>query len=157
MTHDESGVVVDDGAQDGLGGAVVLGEDPGSVHEVADPEVVDVFHLVGLSEVGAFLDWEPCVGFDDPQQGVVVDRRLAQEVFFSEDFIELLHGEVRVGLALDLNDLEKGVVEAPGPSAVGAAFGFEGVEAVFAVLFEPSLHGGDRILSQAVVGKVVLS
>lgn len=138
MAHDDAGVIVDDGAEDGLGGSVLFGEDARSVHEVADPEVVDVFHLVGLALVGALLDGEPAVVFDDPEQGVVVDRGIAQEALIAEGLVELLDGEVRIGLALDLDGFEQGVVEAPGPSAIGAGPGLEGVEAAFAVLGEPA-------------------
>ena len=156
VAHDDTGVVVDNGAEDGLGGAVLVGGNAGPVHEVADPEVVDVFHLVGLSPVGAALYGEPAVVFDDPEKRIVVDRGVSQEVLVPEGLVELLHGEVGIGLALDLDGFEQGIVEAPGPSAVGTGPGLEGVEAALAVLGEPGLHGGDGVPPQAVAGEVVL-
>ena len=106
MADHHAGVVVDDGAQDGLDRAVV-GADLRAVHEVADPEVVDVIHLKGFAHIGALLDREPALGFNDSEQGVVVDGGIPQQVLVPKLFIESLCGEVGVGLALDLDDLEQ--------------------------------------------------
>jgi len=54
VTHHHTGVIIDDGAQNGLHGPFSV-LDPGAVHEVAYPQVVDSFHLVGLPDIGAGL------------------------------------------------------------------------------------------------------
>jgi len=155
MAHHHAGVVVDDGAQDGLKRSVV-GTDLGSVHEVADPQLIEVVHLVGLSGIGAFLDRKPPLGFHHPEQGVVVDRGIPQQVLIPKLFIESLCGEVGIGLALDLDHLEQGLIQASGSSPVRAVLGLEGIESPFTVLPEPGLHGGDTDFFQTIAGKVML-
>ena len=54
MSYHHAGVIVEDGAQDRFEGSV-LGANLGPMHEVADPEVIDIIHLVGFSHIGAGL------------------------------------------------------------------------------------------------------
>ena len=113
MAHHHAGVVIEDGAEDGLGRAMG-GTDLGAVHEVRDPEVIDVFDFVGLAYIGSILEKEPSLLFDHPEQGVVVNRRLAQQILISKHFIKFLHRQGGMGLALDLNRLEQIFLEAFG-------------------------------------------
>jgi hypothetical protein len=82
---------------------------------------------------------------------------LAEQPLISKRFIEFLGGEVRVGFALDLDDFEGVLIEASGSAPVCSVFGFEGIKASLAVLFEPGLHGGDPDFSQAIAGEEVLA
>ncbi|RLB13914.1 MAG: hypothetical protein DRG63_09410 [Deltaproteobacteria bacterium] len=68
-----------------------MGADLGAVHEVTDPEVINIVHFKGFAHIGALLGYKPPFGFNDPQQGVVVNRGLTQEPLISKLFIELLH------------------------------------------------------------------
>jgi len=149
-------VIVEDGAQNGLDRAVV-GADGRAVHEVTDPEVIDIIDLEGFAHIAAFYDGKPPLGFHDPQQGVVVNGGLAQEIVIPKLFIELLNGERGVGFAFDFDDFEGLFIEAFGPTPICAAFGFEGIKALQAVLFEPGFHGGDLDFSQAIAGEEVLA
>lgn len=88
------------------------------MHEVANPEVVDVVHLEGFAYIGSLLDREPTLGFDHSEEGVVVDRGIPQEPLIPELFVEFLCGVVRVGLALDFDDLEPLIVQSPGSSPI---------------------------------------
>jgi|GEM_PF-5433766 hypothetical protein len=97
---------------------VRLWERTRSVHEVADPEVVDVVHFKGFPHIGALLDREPPLGFDHPQEGVVVDRGIPQEPLIPKLLVEFLCGVVRVGLALDFDHLEPLLIQAPGSSPI---------------------------------------
>ena len=69
MSHDHTGVVIEDGAEDGLGRAVG-GADLGAMHEIRDPEIIDVLYFVGLAHIGPILEGEPSLLFDDPEQGI---------------------------------------------------------------------------------------
>jgi hypothetical protein len=89
MAHHHAGVIVEDGAQDGFDRAVV-GADGRAVHEVAHPQVIDVIHLEGFAHIGAFFGCKPPLGFHDPEQGVVVNRGLAEEILISQVLIESL-------------------------------------------------------------------
>ena len=80
--------------------------DLGAVHEVANPELVYVFHLVGLSLIGAVFEIEPALLFDHSEKGVVVDGGLTQKPLGLKVLIEFLDGEEGIGLALDLDGLE---------------------------------------------------
>ena len=73
MADHHAGVIIDDGAEDGFGRAVV-GADLGAMHEIRDPEVVDVIHLEGFAHIGAIFERKPALGFNDPEKGIVVDR-----------------------------------------------------------------------------------
>jgi len=66
MTHHHAGVVIEDGTEDGLGRAV-RGADLGPVHEIRDPEIVDVVDFVGLAHIGPILKREPSLFFDHPE------------------------------------------------------------------------------------------
>jgi len=156
MTHHHAGVIIKDSAQDRLDGAVV-GADLGAVHEVADPEVIDIVHLKSFAHIGALFDREPTLSLKDPEQGIVVNGGLAQEILISKIFIELLNGERGIGFAFDLDDFEGLLIEASRSSPIGSASGFEGVKASLAVFSEPGFHGGDRDFAQAIAGKVVFS
>jgi len=46
------------------------------------------------------------LGRDDPEEGVVVNGGIAEEVLIPEVFIKLLHGPIGIGLAFDLDGLE---------------------------------------------------
>ena len=142
MTDHHAGVVIEDGAEDGLGRAIG-GADLGAVHEIRDPEIVDVVHFVGLAHIGPILERKPSLLFDHPEQGVVVNGRVSQQILIPKHFIEFLHRQGGMGLALDLNGLEQTLVEAFGSSPIGAVFGLEGIKAPFAVLPEPGLHRGN--------------
>jgi hypothetical protein len=156
MPDHHAGVIVEDGAQDGFDRAVV-GADRRAVHEVSDPQVINIVHLEGFAHIAAFGECKPSLGFHDPQQGVVVNGGLAQEILVPKIFIELLNGERGVGFAFDFDDVEGLLIEAFGPASVCAAFGFEGIKALLAVLLEPGFHGGDFDFSQAIAGEEVLA
>ncbi len=66
MAHYHTGVVIEDGAEDGLGRAI-RGTDLGAVHEIRDPEVIDVIHFIGLAHIGPLLEREPPMLFDHPE------------------------------------------------------------------------------------------
>ena len=51
--------IIEDGAEDGFGRVRGGGADLGAMHEVADPEIIDVVHFVGLADIGALLPGEP--------------------------------------------------------------------------------------------------
>jgi hypothetical protein len=82
-------VVIEDGAQDGLDRAVVRA-DRRAVHEVAEPQIIDIVYLEGFAHIGAFFGGKPPLGFDDSEQGVVVDGGLTEETLVSQLFIEFL-------------------------------------------------------------------
>jgi len=155
VPHDHAGMIVDHGAEDGLLGAV-LNLHPGAVEEVAYPEFVDVVQFVGLARVGSVFQGEPAPGFDDPQQGVVVNRRIPQKALFPEVFIELLGGQSGIGPAFDLDCPNHLLVQAPGSSPVRSFAGFEGVKSAASVLPQPGLQRGDADFFQTIAGKVVL-
>ncbi len=89
MAHDHAGVVIEDGAEDRLGRAM-SGADLGAMHEIRDPEIIDVFDFVGFTHIGPILKRKPSLLFDHSEQGVVVNRRLSQKLLISKHFIELL-------------------------------------------------------------------
>jgi hypothetical protein len=155
MAHHHAGVVIEDGAEDGLSRAI-RGADLGSVHEVRDPEIIDVVHFVGLAHIGSILEGKPSLLFDHPKQGIVVNRGVAQQILVPKLFIESLHREEGVGLALDLNSLEQALIETSGPASVGSVFGLEGVKTPFAVLSEPGLHRGNTDLPETIAWELVL-
>ena len=148
-------MIVDNGAENGLVGAV-MELHLGSVEEVAYPEVIDVVQFVGLAHVGAFFQGEPPLGFDDPQQGVVVNRGIPQEMLITKIFVEFLSGQVGVCLAFYLNDLDHLLIQAPGSTPVRSILGFEGVKSTLAILSQPGLHSGDADFSEAITGEVML-
>ena len=65
------GVIIDDGTEYGLLGAFDA-QHPGTMHEVTDPQIVDVVHLIGLSDIGSGLNLKPALIFDCPEKRVVV-------------------------------------------------------------------------------------
>jgi len=127
------------------------------MHEVADPQVIDIVHLEGFAHIAAFCDCKPSLGFHDPEQGVVVNGGLAQEILVPKIFIKLLNGERGVGFAFDLDHFEGLLIEAFGSAPVCSVLGFEGIKASLAVLLEPGFHGGDPDFSQAIAGEEVLA
>jgi hypothetical protein len=155
VADDHAGVIIEDGAEDGLGRAV-SDPDLGAVHEVCDPQVVDVFNFVGFSDVGSGLEVEQAMFFDGSEQGVVVDGGMPEKALVAEVLVEFLDGEEGIGLALDLDGLEGVGIEPSGSTDVGTFFGFEGVEAELAVFPQPALHGGDAVLFEAVSWEIVL-
>jgi len=60
------------------------------VHEVADPQVIDIVHLEGFAHIGALFNCKPSLAFNDSEQGVVVNRGLAKETLLSQFLIESL-------------------------------------------------------------------
>ena len=52
MTDHHSGVVIDDGAQDGLDRSP-SGFNSGTVHEIADPQLVDIILLESLADIAS--------------------------------------------------------------------------------------------------------
>jgi len=89
MADHHPGVIIEDGTKDGLGRAI-SGANLGAMHEIRDPEVVDVIHFIGLAHIGPLLQREPSLGFDDPEQGIVVNGRVPQEVLIPEHLIKFL-------------------------------------------------------------------
>lgn len=155
MTDHHTGVVIEDGAEDGFGRAIGSA-DLGAMHEIRDPEIVDVIHFVGLAHIGPILKREPSLLFNYPEQGIVVNRRLSQQILIPKLFIEFLYRERGMGFTFDLNALEQILPQAFGSACVGAVFGFERIKASFTVLPKPCLQGGDTDLPQAVAGELVL-
>jgi len=155
MTDHHAGVVIEDGAEDGFGRAIG-GADLGAMHEIGDPEIVDVIHFVGLAYIGPILEREPSLLFNHPEQGVVVNGRLSQQILIPKHFIKFLHGQGGIGLAFDLNGFEQILCEAFGSPPIGAVFGFEQIKAPFAILPEPGLHRGNSDLPEAVAGELML-
>ena len=90
MTDHHAGVVIEDGAEDRFGGTIP-GADLGTMHEIRDPEIVDVVHFVGLTHIDPALEGKPSLLFDDPEQGIVVNRRVAQQVLVPKLFIKFLY------------------------------------------------------------------
>ena len=70
MTHHHAGMIVEDSAKDGFVGAfaMIVGLYGGSVHKVTNPQVVDVVHFIGLSHIGAGLDCQKPLLFDDAKR-----------------------------------------------------------------------------------------
>jgi hypothetical protein len=93
MSRHHAGVVIEDGAEDGLGETFLVRGDLGAVHEVANPEVVYVFHLICLSLIGAGFEVEPALLFDHSQEGIVVDGGLTQKALGLKVLIKSLDGE----------------------------------------------------------------
>jgi hypothetical protein len=94
--------------------------------------------------------------FYDSQKGVVMDRRLAQQMVGTKIFVQLLDGHVRIGFAPGPDDVEHIGCGSPGPTGVTAGFG---IQAVKSLLFEggkPALHCRHRHVSQSIVGEHVL-
>jgi hypothetical protein len=54
VSYYHTGVIIEDGTEDGLG-YTSWGFDLGSVHEVADPQVVDMIDLEGLTDIASFF------------------------------------------------------------------------------------------------------
>jgi hypothetical protein len=79
MAHHHAGVIIDDGTKDGLDGSIG-GADLWAVHEVTDPEVVYIVHLIGFSHISAGLDRQPPMLFDQSKKGVVVNGGITQQV-----------------------------------------------------------------------------
>ena len=79
MSCDHSGVIIKDSAKDGFFGAlaVMAGFYEGAVHEVADPEVVDIVYFIGLSDISSGLDGQQSPLFDNAKQGVVMHGWMA--------------------------------------------------------------------------------
>ena len=89
-------MIVQDGAEDGFGGAVA-GADLGPMEKVADPQVIDVIHFVGLADVGALFPGNPALVLEQAQKGIVVNGGLAQQPLIPELFKMFLRREVGVG------------------------------------------------------------
>jgi hypothetical protein len=89
MTDYHTGVVIEDGTENGLGRAVP-DANLRTMHEIRDPEIVDVIHFVGLSHIDPILKREPSLLFDHPEQGIVVNGRLPQEILIPKHFIKFL-------------------------------------------------------------------
>jgi len=66
IAHYHTRVVIEDGTEDGFGRAIRRA-DLGAMHEVRDPEIVDVVYFVGLAHIGPMLQWEPSLLFDHPE------------------------------------------------------------------------------------------
>ena len=157
MSCHHPGVIVEDGAKDSFFGAfgMIDGFYGGAVHEVTDPKVVDIVHFISLSHIGACLDCQEPLLFDNTKQGVVMHGRVSEETLVPEIFVEFLNGPVGVGFALDLDGFHGLLVKAFGPAVVGAFLGFEGVKTILAVSPEPGLHGGDAEFLSAIAREVV--
>jgi len=78
-------VIIKDGTEDGLGRAI-RGANLGAMHEIRDPEIVDIFDFVGLVHIGAILEGKSSLLFDHPKQGIVVNRRVAQQILIPKFF-----------------------------------------------------------------------
>ena len=126
------------------------------MHEIGDPEIIDVIHFVGLTHISPILNREPSLLFDHPEQGVVVNGRLSQQILIPKHLIELLYRQGGVGLALDLKGVKQALVEALGSSPIGAGFGLEGIKAPIPVRPEPGLHRGNTDLLETIAGELVL-
>jgi hypothetical protein len=156
MSHHHAGVVIENGTEDGLDGSIG-GADLWAVHEVTDPEIIYIVHLIRFSHICAGFDPQPPLLFDQSKKGVVVNRGFTQKPLIPEVFVELLYCPVGIGLAFDLDSL-KGVLIKPSWSAtVCAALGFEGFKTIFTVHPEPGLYSGDTDFPQTIAGKVVLA
>jgi len=155
MAHHHAGVVIEDGTEDGLGRAI-RGADLGAMHEIRDPEIVDVIHFVGLAHIGPILEGKPSLFFDHPEQGIVVNRGVAQQILIPKLFIKFLHRVRRMGLAFDLNGLEQTLIETSGPASVGAVFRLESIKPPFPVLPKPGLHRGNTDLPETIAWELVL-
>jgi len=95
------------------------------------------------------------MGFDHPQEHVVVDGRVSQQVLGAKLLVEFLDRPKGIGLRLDLDGFEHLRGQAPGPAPVGARLGFQALEALPAVLLQPALHGRDLKPPSPVTGEVV--
>jgi hypothetical protein len=65
MTDHHAGVVIQDGTENGLGRAIP-GTNLRAMHEICDPEIVDVFDFIGLAHIGPLLKHEPSLLFKHP-------------------------------------------------------------------------------------------
>jgi hypothetical protein len=63
MADHPAGMIINDGAEDGLGRAI-RGEDLRPVHEIRDPEIVDVVHFIGFARIGPIFRGKPSLLFD---------------------------------------------------------------------------------------------
>jgi hypothetical protein len=133
MAHHHAGVVIEDSTEDGLDGSIGVA-DLWAVHEVTDPKVVYIVHLIGFSHIGAGLDRQPPILFDQSKKGIVVHRGFTQQVLIPEVFVEFLYCPVGIGLAFDLDSLKSLLVKPSGSATVSAALGFEGFKTIFTVL-----------------------
>jgi hypothetical protein len=70
-------VIIDDGTQDSLGGSFAAG-DVRAMHKVPYPKVIDLCHFIGFADILTAFRGQPVIGFDDPNQGIVVDRWFSQ-------------------------------------------------------------------------------
>ncbi len=48
------------------------------MHEICDPEIVDVFDFIGFTHIGPILEGKPTLFFDRTEQGVVMNRRFSE-------------------------------------------------------------------------------
>jgi len=125
------------------------------MHEVRDPEIIDIVHFVSFACIGSTPWRKQSLFFDYPKQGVVVNRRVTQQVLIPKFFKEHLHGHAGMGLAFDLNCLEQALVQASGSAPIGTAFGLERIKPLFPVVTEPGLHRGNTDLPQTVAGEIM--
>ena len=56
-------MIIYNGTKDGFDGAIEIA-DLRAVHEVADPEVIDIVDLKSFAPIGSEFDGEPTLGFD---------------------------------------------------------------------------------------------
>ena len=105
MSHHHAGMIIEDGTEDSLDGAVGR-SDFWAVHKVADPQLVDVVQFIGFSHICAGLDCQPLILFDHPKEGVVVNGGFTQQPLIPEVLVELLYCPVGIGLAFDLDSFQ---------------------------------------------------
>jgi hypothetical protein len=123
-TDGDPAMVIDDGAEDGF--ALALGGgDLGSVHEVTDPEVVGVGHLVlGAGSCRPADGLVETSGFEEaPEGGLTEASPLGEDPIVVKDLMEELDGDFPMLDAVAGDDLGGVVVEASEGALVGACLG----------------------------------
>jgi hypothetical protein len=51
----------------------------GAVHEVGDPQLVDMIHFKGFAHIGAGIHGQPALGGDEAQKRIVVHGGLTEQ------------------------------------------------------------------------------
>jgi hypothetical protein len=66
LADDHPGMIIQNDTKDGLNRTIHI-TDLRAVHEVADPEVIDVIDFEGFADIGALGKGKPALGFNDTQ------------------------------------------------------------------------------------------
>ena len=150
-------MVVDDGPENRLAFAL-LGLDPRAVHEVGDPQVVGMRHLVfGPGLVGPTPRLVQAAGLEQSPKRRFADSLFAEHAIVVQQQPEQLDRDVPMLDPVAADDLDRVFVERAEAALVRTGLGQEGIQAPALILAQPQPQRGDAEAADRAVGQLVLA